>query len=161
MRPPHLAWAHLPYRRVDIGNLAKTNAGRGGGRGWRGALQMPARLARVFCIAFSICTLHAFIALRFRRKTLDRSLGPRANRGIVNVLTAAACAASTPRSALLSDRTLEREAIISEMQVECLTVVWVRAAGDCVIIIAETILSLISPKTASASCRRMTAASCF
>lgn len=48
------------------------------------ALQMPASLAGVFCIAFSICTLHALITLRFRCKALDRS--PQRNvRGIVSI----------------------------------------------------------------------------
>lgn len=114
MGAPHLTWAHLPYRSVDIGNLAKSREGQRAAGITNACLQL-----RVFCIAFSICTLHAFIALRFRRKTLDRSLGPRAKQSyrfncfyILLLLWL-----------LLpfSDHTLEREAIISEMKVECLT----------------------------------------
>lgn len=49
MRAPHLAWAHLPYRRVDIGNLAKSREGqRAAGRGHYKCL--PATTSILYCI---------------------------------------------------------------------------------------------------------------
>lgn len=124
MRAPHLAWAHLPYRRVDIGNLAKSREGQRAAGSGKGAARITNACLqlRVFCIAFSICTLHAFIALRFRRKTLDRSLGPRAKHSYrCNCFCFLLLLFLLWLLLPFSDHTLEREAIISEMQLECLT----------------------------------------
>lgn len=85
---PHLAWAHLPYRRVDIGNLAKSREGqREGGRGQR-ALQMPASKYEYFVLhfRFALYTLSLHFVSGGKHLTALWARG----RSILTVLTASA-----------------------------------------------------------------------
>lgn len=121
MRAPHLAWAHLPYRRVDIGNLAKSREGQRAARRGQQALQMPACNYEYFVLhfRFALYTLSLHFVSGGKHLTALWARG----RSILTVVTASASCCCCCCGLLLpfSDHTLEREAIISEMQVECLT----------------------------------------
>lgn len=124
--------AHLPYRRVDIGNLAKTNAGRSRGAGGE-ALQMPAWQPGK----------HEYFVLHFRFALYTLSLHFVSGGKHLTALGLQEPSRHCYRfncSCSHSPCTLEREAIISEMSNRG----EVGERDDCVIIIAETILSLIS-----------------